>query len=489
MSISQTVRNGGNDPNNPTGLLEDILGVSRILVNNTPPILTSGRNSDYFIDNTTGDLYGPKSGGVWGPPIYNFSGGAGGTLTNLSNIGGGVRSFKGLNGTVAELRTLSSGGNGIVIEEDTPETDTLNFSIADSFKPVLLSGYRDNGVVQVSIGSGTFDPNGLFGSPEYNLGSLFIQVGTTDRIWVCNNPTTKVWLELAGEDLGIKDIENVGSGAPIYLDTTAAGVARLKRIQGTSGQVLVNSSSVFETNTIEMVDSYVPVALDKLYNIQDNRTGPLSNPTVNDDSSSGWSRGSLWVEQEVSGNNIIWICNNAANGAAEWVQYNPSGSSTIKDHISFIRQSVGYLQSVTGGWQDFNTGALPALIEASAPSSKFTYLNDGSRGVFRRNPVTNPKSYMCTFTVIVSDFAGATANEKRYLWRMKRKSDGAAFDQSLNVFVLPQSTDTSRWATVTNTFVFDEPSTAQNDYWLELEGVGGAQDFNVEFWGVSFKEV
>jgi len=195
------------------------------------------------------------------------------------------------------------------------------------------------------------------------------------------------------------------------------------------------------------------------------------------------------VEQEVSGNNIIWICNNAANGAAEWVQYNPSGSSTIKDHIAFIRSVGPYTQTVTGGWQDFNTGGVAALIEAQAVSTKFTYLDDGTRGVFRRKAVTAPKSYMCTFTVIVSDFGGAKANEKRYLWRMKRKSDGTPFSQSLNVFVLPQSTDVNRWATVTITFIFDEPSTAQNDYWLELEGQAGAQDFTVEFWGVSFKEI
>lgn len=487
MSVSQVIRTSAKDDNNPTGLVSDVLGVSRILVNNSPPISTTGRTSDYFIDSSSGDLYGPKQGSVWGSPVYSFTTGGGGTLTNLSNIGGGVRSFKGLNGTVAELRTLTSGGNDVVIEEDIPEADTLNFRIADSYKPVSLNLVNNN-VLQVGVGSGTFSPDNLLGEDDgYNRGSIFIQVGTTDRIWVCNNPTTKVWIELAGEDVGIRSIEDATPfGAPVYKETVD-GVASFKTFRFYPDDIRLENGT--DDITIGVALDYKPLTLDKVYNIQDNRTGPLSAPTINDDSSAGWSRGSLWVEQEITGNNIIWICNNPANGAAEWVQYNPSGSSTIKDHISFIRAIPSYLQSVVGGWQDFNTGSIVALVEAQAISTKFTFLNDGTRGVFRRNAVTNPKSYMCTYTIIVEDFAGPTANEKRYLWRMKRKSDGQPFSQSLNVFVLPQSTDNNRYATVTNTFVFDEPSTAQNDYWLEFDGLGGAQDFNVQFWGVSFKEL
>jgi len=497
MSVNQTVRSVSTT-NNPSGFLSDILNLGQILVNTTPPISTTGNAGDYFIDSTSGDLYGKKSvSGVWGPPIYNFvTGGGSGELTNLLNIGEGVQIFKPpLNGTVAELRTLTSNGNEINIDTDIPIVGSLNLGMSVAYKPVLLSGIRDNGVLAVSVGGDTVDPNGLLGLPEYPRGSLYIQIGTTDTLWICNDAVSKVWVKLSGVGAGISSITNVGAGVGVFRDLTAPSAAgenaNFKSITGTFGKTdVVDEGSFIRT---DMSPDYVPVALNKLYNIQDNRTGDVSGPTNNDDSASGYSRGSMWVEQEISGLNKIWFCNNPANGAAEWHEFLPSGGSTNKDFVQFtIGATVGYTQTITGVFQDFNFGPDAPSNPAIALSSLWSSLFDGTRQVFRRALTNATKSYLCNISVTIQSFS-PTGDENDYVFFMVRKFGGLIYPQSTSTVAFPASTVSNKQRTMTSSFIFTESSPAVEDYYFRVKGTqaggGTAVNFNVNTWAVSFKQI
>jgi len=497
MNISQNLR-GEPSIERPTGLYDDVLNIGRFLVNNTPPISTSGHEGDYFIDSSSGNLYGKKTDGNWGPPIYNFvTGGGSGELTNLSNIGEGVQIFKPpLNGTVAELRTLTSDANGVVISTDTPIVGSLDFSMSPAYKPVLLSGIRDNGVLAVSLGGDTLDPNGLLGLPEYPRGSLYVQVGLTDTLWICNDDVGKVWLKVSGEGAGISSITNVGAGVGLFRDLTgpsAAGEnANFKSITGTSGKTdVVDEGSFIRT---DMNPSYVPESLDLVTNIKDNRYAPLSQPTIDADSTLGYSRGSIWIEQELGGLNKVWICDSPAVGAAVWQLYPPAGTGgASKDFVQYtIGNTISYTQAITGSYQDFNFGPDAPTVEAIALASNWSTLYDGVRQVFRRSNTTAGRNYMCSVTIIIQSFA-PTGTENDYTLIMTRKEGGLLYTQSLTNAAFPASSVTTKTRTLTNTFIFSEPLSTQQDYYFRIRGtqVGGGAgiNFNVETWAVSFKEI
>lgn len=179
------------DDNNPYAILE-YLKPGRILVNNVNPLSTTGELNDYYINSTTGDLFGPKTE-EWGSAIYNFgSGGGGGGLTNIENNGTGVGLFKNIIGSTAHFKSLLGAINKIVLTNDP---DEVRINISDSYKPLTLS-LLNNFPLQTGLGSATFDPNGLLGVVQgYNQGSLFVQTGTPNKLWICQNPTLTQWSE------------------------------------------------------------------------------------------------------------------------------------------------------------------------------------------------------------------------------------------------------------------------------------------------------
>lgn len=479
----------------PTGLYDDIINVGRIIVLGAPPTVNDGVDGDYFIDNSSGDLYGKKIGGVWGPPIYSFTTGGGGTITNLANIGGGVRSFKGLNGTVAELRTISSAGNQIDIAEDLPESDALNFSMSAAYKPVLLSGYRDNGVVSVSIGSGAGNPNGVLGSPDYNLGSIYTQVGASDSLWVLSDPGAKTWVQIAGEGVGVLGLTNVGTGSDIYLDNVS-GTARLKRLQGTTGEIEIDDTSDPLTNTINIDPVYKPLTLSNVDNVKigyENISGPLGT----DDVTKGYVQGSLFIETEVGGANIIWVCvSPTPAGSAQWEQY--TNTTAVRKDFANWSDVGGQPQAISFDFADVNFGPNPnpTAYAQLAPGSKLSALFDGSRTVFRRAAVTTEKAYRVSLTMNVQDFEASTTRPANYDIQFIRKTGLFVANQSRIGFVIPVHTTSSVKQSVTVSFIWDEPLTGQQDYYFQIRGRLGqpgadsvAQGINIDYWSVAFSEI
>ncbi len=472
----------GND-NNPLAL-QSYIKPGRILVNNINPLVNTGQLNDYYINSVSGDLFGPKSD-VWGSPVYNFDTGGGGVgITTIENIGEGIGIFKDIVGSTAHLKTLVSTGNQINIMPDIPIVDSITLSMSDAYKPVTLSKLG-NFPLEVGVGSGTTDPNGLLGEPDYNRGSLFVQVGTTDKIWVCNNATSKIWLDVTGEGSGISDLANVGSGAGIYLDTVG-GVARLKGLQGTTGQILVSSSSVFQTNTIEMDDVYKPVTLSNIDNIK-NTYGSVSAPLSTDDSTKGYAKGSIFTEVTPAGEIKLWICKSSVPPAL-WRLY----TDGHKDYACW--ESVGgQPQAITGiGFNDINFGAGVPLNTTPYTGSPFSTLQDGTRQVFRRSSGDAGKAYNITLNMSLFSNLGPTIQEALYTVRMIRKSGTFVVRQSQGGCIFPYSTINNRNNFISVSFVYQELLAGQQDYYFQISGtVGGvsANDVDIDYWTVSISEI
>lgn len=205
MALNQDIRYTNTGPYyNDLGLY-DFIKSSRILVNDVNPISgpSDAPNNDknYWINSTTGDLF-ENIKGQWFL-VYNFGtgGGTGDTgITNIENNGTGVGIFKDIIGRTAHLRSLRGAINQINIIQDT---DEIRLLMDSDYKPSSLSLVNNN-PLQVGLGSSTFNPNGVLGSPDYIRGSIFVQVGTTDRIWICNNPATQVWVELVPPSVSVK---------------------------------------------------------------------------------------------------------------------------------------------------------------------------------------------------------------------------------------------------------------------------------------------
>jgi len=193
MAVNQDIRYSQTGPFYNVEALYDYVKPSRILVNTVNPI--SGPNDapdndkNYWINSSTGDLFENVKGEWY--LIYNFStGGGGGGITNIENNGLGVGLFKNIIGSTAHFKSLLGSINKIVLTDDP---DEVRLNISDSYKPLTLS-LVNNFPLQVGLGGATLDPNGLIGADQgYNVGSLFVQNGTPDKLWICQNATSKIW--------------------------------------------------------------------------------------------------------------------------------------------------------------------------------------------------------------------------------------------------------------------------------------------------------
>ncbi|MBT2561568.1 hypothetical protein J7E50_12055 [Pedobacter sp. ISL-68] len=119
------------------------------------PVATVGANGDYYLDKTTGNLYGPKTAGAWGTPIVlkgtNGINGANGTNgtdgTNGTNGTNGANGTNGTNGTNGST-TLSGNGTpgstvGIAGDYYLDKTNYLLYGPKDNTGwgvPILLRG-------------------------------------------------------------------------------------------------------------------------------------------------------------------------------------------------------------------------------------------------------------------------------------------------------------------------------------------------------------
>jgi len=447
-----------NDPNNPTGIPLDLKN-GKILVDNVNPVDTVGETNDYYINSTTGDLFGPKTR-VWGDSIYNFDTGTIDGITNIQNVGTGEGLFKDINGNTANFKSLV----GATLKIDVDDIgDRVIIDIPDAYKPSTLSRL-DNLPFKVALSAGASSPDGNLGTGQaFNKGSLYIQYDNT--LWVCIDPSTLEWQQLIGTDSGVNDIVNVGSGAPIYLDTVG-GTARLKRLQGTTGQVLVNSSSVFETNTIEMSDSYKPVTLTNVDNVKIGYGEP-AQPLGTDDVTKGYIKGSLYTEIEPGGANKIWICQSPTPaGSALWEEYSGGGGSSVKQSAMFY----GLIPTVIN-FPDNNFNNLPisALDVDFAGGATWSAPFSGSTVVFRRGPTTAVnKRYLVNVKAILNDAAGITTEPHLYTFRMLQNPSAVTQSGSVAQVALNASSGTIRAGSCSASFIITSLTAATDEYYLQI---------------------
>jgi hypothetical protein len=485
MSLNQDIKAG--PPNNelyynPLRLF-DFIKPSRILVNNVNPISgpinPTGQDKDYYINSTTGDLF-ENTKGQWFV-VYNFSTGGGGAgITNIDNVGEGIQIFKDIVGSTANFKTLVSTGNQINITPDIPIPNSITLSMSDAYKPVTLS-LVNNFPLQTGLGSGTLDPNGVLGTPDYNTGSLFVQVPNT--IWICQNASLKSWIQYDSET-GIDGIENTRNfGGQIFRDIVG-GVAFLKVIRGGSSLVVDNFGDDFID--MKVSDTYKPLTLSNIDNIK-NTYGSTTAPINTDDITKGYSIGSVFTQVN-GGVVVIWVCTNNLIAAATW----QSNTSTKKEYASW--ESIGgQPQAITGiGFQDVNFGAGVPTNTTPYPGTVFTTLQDGSRQVFRRLSGEAGKAYNVTLNMSLFSNLGPTVQEALYTVRMIRKSGVLVVRQSQGGCIFPYSTINNRNNFISVSFVYQESLSGQQDYYFQISGtVGGvsANDVDIDYWTVSISEI
>ena len=472
MAVSQNVRYGEFGPYyNPSAIL-DMFKPGRILVNNVNPLSGpdgTGEDKDYYINSVTGDLF-ENTNGQWNV-IYNFDTGGGGTgITNIENIGEGIGIFKDILGSTAHLKTLVSTGNQINITPDIPIVDSITLSMSDAYKPVTLSKLG-NFPLEAGLGSGTLNPNGLLGSPDYNRGSLFVQVGTVDKVYVCNDPASKVWVDITGGgDAGVTSIQNTRTfGGQIWRDTVG-GVASLKVIRGGSSIEVEN----FGTDFIDMKvpDTYKPLTLSNVDNVKIGYGEP-AQPLGTDDVTKGYVKGSLYTEIEPAGANKLWICQSPTPaGSALWAEYAGSGSS--------VKQSALYynVPPVTVNFANTNFNNLPIIAASTDFAGGATWSSVATLGtiLFRRGPTTAAgKRYLVNVKLIIEDSAGATSNLHLYTFRMVQNPSGTTVTGSAGQIALNASSAANRGGTCTMPFIITSTTAATDEWYLQIKGsIAGA---------------
>jgi hypothetical protein len=487
-SVSQNCRSAALiNPNNPSGLLGEIKNATRIIILDDDPQNDFGEDNWYVINETNGELF-VKNGGKW-EFIYTFGTAPPGSgITNIENVGGYSGVFKALRGTVADLRSLVGTVQQINVEQFD---DFIQIAIADEYKPITLSNV-ENVPLEVGLGAGAGDPNDLtfVGVSPYPKGSVFIQTVSPPVIWLCQDQVTNTWIKHSSES-GVLSCSNVGTGSEVFKQVNN-NVAEFRTLNTVPNSVTVTQNT--DDLLVSMSPAYVPQTLNKVFNIKDNRDSPFVAPNSDNDSTQGYSKGSIWVRQAISGENTIYICNNASPASAQWIQYGLSPNTTQKDYISWHSSDL-HVQTITGAIQDFDFGDPGEIVlDAANPSTHFSTVFDGTRQTFVRAVVPRATSYKVTFNFICWDFIGATTWEALYRVNMIRKSNSERFGQSFAQAVLPRSDGSPKNTFCEVSFIIHEPSGNALSYYFEIQGLrypGGtpAQNINIEKWAVTFQEL
>lgn len=488
MSINQNVRSNPT-VNNPSGILSDLLNIGRFLVNNVDPLDEpngTGVDSDMYINSSSHDLFGPRQNGKWGPPVYNFGGGGGGGgLTSLQNVGEGVRTFLGLNGTLAQVRSLTS-DFPVIIAEDAPIVGSNNFSISDLYKPVSLS-LVDNNPLQTGLGSATLNPNGTLGEIQgYKFGSLFVQVGTQYVLWVCVDPVAKVWEVMHSQNSTLEALTNIGPGAEVY-ETQVGNVAQLRTMIGETGEIdiLQNPADL----VFSMSDLYKPVTLTNVDNVKIGYQ-KLSAPLGTDDVTKGYLQGSLYIETETGGLNKIWICRSPTPaGSAQWVEYETGGAS-VKESAMFYN-----IPRATVNFSDGSFNNLPivsAVVDQSGPAT-WSAPFSGTTVVFRRGPTNaSGKRYLVNVDIIIQDFVGAaTTLLHNYTFRMLQNPSAVTQHGSAIQIGLNASVAVARQGTGSTSFIITSNTAGTDEWYYQISGSAGAltPSIAIENMSVTFTEI
>ena len=188
MSVSQIVRTNVKTLNNPNGIVSDVKP-GRILADTVNPLNTVGELMDYYINTTTGDLFGPKTN-IWGGPIYNFTTGAATGLTNIENNGVGAGIFKNIIGNTAHLKSLDGAINQINV---TGVTDEVRLSMSTNYKPDTLD--KVNNVFN-EYGAAVPPTINNDSTQNFETGSTWTQSNGDLYVCVDASPGAAVWLQV-----------------------------------------------------------------------------------------------------------------------------------------------------------------------------------------------------------------------------------------------------------------------------------------------------
>jgi hypothetical protein len=486
MSVNQDIRfatEAGDD--NPKALYE-FVKPSRWIFNNVNPTDDTGENKWFFVNTVTGDLF-EKSNGSWFL-VYNFATGGGGSdITNIENDGDGEGWFRYIIGSTAHFKSVEGATDEIDVIDLTSK---LQIAMNANYVPPLLADLV--GSSRVSGDSFSPGPN-IDETLGFSVGSVWSQTGGGGLEYVCLDATAgaAVW-----KFVGPFECENIGTGeASIFAQQTVPPAApryQFRHLRNVLGETTITQSA--DHVTIGINNSYIPEGLDKVPNVFNGYDGSLFPPTVSTDSSLGYQKGSIYTQVTTTpdaGN--IWVCADASVGAAVWLNVSNAPANASKDFINWT--GAGPSPQVMGfNYVDLSLG-LSADIRATQTPTSFSAVYDGARLVFRRAAVSSAQNYEAAINLRVTDFAGATTRAATYDIIMIRKTGLISYSQSIASFVLPVSTISNRVGFVSVSFIINESSLAQEDYYFQIRGrLSGlpdtvAQNFNIDHWGVSFKQI
>jgi len=485
-SINQNIKSGPyNVLNkvNPHNLFE-FIKPSRILFGNVNPDEDEGTLFDYYINTVTGDFFEKDRSGAW-ILEYNFATGGGGSdITNIENDGAGIGWFRNIIGSTAHFKSVNGAANEIDIIDLTSE---VQLAMNANYKPATLSEVG-NFPLQIGVGGETFNPNGTIGEIQgYNRGSIFVQIGANNKIWLCDDPVGQVWSILAEID-DVKEIANIGTGSEVFKQTTAAGVAELRKLENVTDETTVVTSG--DSIQIGMSPNYKPATLALVQNIK-NAQGEVSPPGVGDDSAAGYSVGSLWTTPTQ-----VWLCENSSVGAAVWNLVEGGGSDTPKDFVNWTLGGGSYVQNMSYNYSNFflaPPGPSLPIVRATQTPTAWTATKNLDTIVFQRGAVPSAQNYEFSFTLRVEDFAGATTTESIYDVEFVRLSSLTSYSQSICTFVLPASGDNNRVGYTSATWLVNEASLAPQGYYFNIRGRKSpstvAPNLSVDHWSFYVKEL
>ena len=468
----------GSNPNNPSGLSQDLKQPFKIIAQTTAPNPAFGTYGDYVINTTTGDFFYKNFNGVWSV-IYNFNtGGGGGGVQDIENLGFGQQVFSGTIGGTAYFRTLLGQTGELLINQDVSD---LTISMNPSYKPSTLSNVQ-NFPLQGGLGVGATSPDGVFGSASgFNKGSLFVEIGSPNKIYVCTDPATNSWSLFTQ----ILSMSNYSGQGQVLEAITFGGVARLRAIDGTSEQIAVSESST--AITLSMDNNYKPLTLNKVDNVKNSYTGSAVPPSVAEDSTKGYQVGSIYTQNATFPiGPHLWICADATPGAAVWRDISVSPTVLSFDYINW-RNDNSYVHTITGGIQDWNAGPT-VLTEASLDSTIWTTSFDGTRQIFTKGTTNATKAYHIDFSMVLSDLLGARTDQKHYTVFMVRKSDGFIYRNSTCLAQTPPTTLPNAWSSVSHGFIIKETTLSPVSYYFRIAGDAG-HNFNLERWSIAIHEI
>lgn len=493
MFLSQNVKYGTDgeyDPNNPSNLLPTFKKPFTFLVGTGNPTADDGTYGDYWINSTTGDLFEKDFDGLWGV-IYNFdTGGGGGGITNIENDGGGIGLFRDIIGSTAHFKSVDSNVDEIDIIEGI---NRLDFVMSPNYVPPLLERFVDSR----KIGSASNAPPASADSSNgFAVGDLWTQLGTGNALYLCTDASVgaAVWVEIAP----FKGT-NVGGGTHIFEPVPVGGNYQFRTLRGVAGTIIayVGGGGAVE---LGIDNTYKPTTLALVPNVKNNYTGSPVPPTSSDDSTQGYQEGSIFTTVTTFPTGAhVWVCADATAGSAVWYEISGTASTTQKDFIQFkIGNTTGYTASITAALADFNFGPDPAIVRASKTGTLFSSVFDGTRTVFRRSVVpaalvVSKWGYRVSYSIFFTDFAGATTSWHRYDVFFIRKSGNIIYPESVGSITLAADGAPNRWGCITGSFIFEEISTAQQDYYFRIRGQvtggGPAPNIDIEEWAVSFNEI